>query len=148
MPTDSMSNMSNLQYGQTINNLTQEVGDNMRIATLNTRSVKNKDHLIVHQLHGTDVHLAVIKETWLEDTDTDKAWLNQSELRQSNYDILLQNRPGQKKGGAIALMYKCQHSNDITLLEITRTSTIEYLVCRLIHRNKPYHIMGLYNPNP
>ena len=120
----------------------------MRIATLNVMSVKKKDHLIVQQLHETDVDLAVITETWLKDTDTDKAWLNQSELRHSNYNILLQNRPGPKKGGGIALMYKCQYRNDITLLENTTTFTMEYLVSRLNDRNKPYHIIGLYHPPP
>ena len=103
--------------------------------------------LIVQQLHETDVDLAVITETWLKDTYTDKARLNQSELRQSNYGILLQNRPGPKKGGGIALMYKHQYSNDIALLEKTTTSMMEYLVCRLIHRNRPYHIIGLYHPH-
>ena len=39
----------------------------------------------------------MITETWLKDMDIDEAWLNQLELRQSNYDILLQNRPGAKK---------------------------------------------------
>ena len=101
----------------------------MRIATLNARSVKNKGHPIVQQLHETGVDLAVITETWLKDTDTDKTRLNQSECKQSNYDILLQNRPGQRKGGGIALMYKHQYINDITLLEKTTTSTMEYLVC-------------------
>ena len=81
--------------------------------------------------------IAVITETWLKDTDTDKALLNQSELKQSHCDILLQNRPGPKKGGSFALIYKHQYSNDITLLEKTTTSVVEYLVCRLIHRNKP-----------
>ena len=148
MPTDHMSNISNLQYVKTTDNHNQEAGNNMRIATLNTRSVKNKDHFIIQQLHETDVDLAVITKTWLKDTYTYKAWLNQSELRQSNYDILLQNRPGPKKCGGIALMYKHQYSNDITLLEKTVTSTMEYFVCRLIHRNKPYHIIGLYHPHP
>ena len=120
----------------------------MRIATLNAMSVKNKDHLIVQQLHETDVNIAVITETWLKDTDIDEAWLNQSELRQSNYNILMQNRPGQKKGGGIPLMYKHQYRNNITLLEKTTTSTMEYLMYRLIHRNTPYHIIGLYHPHP
>ena len=127
MPTDCMSNVSNQQYVKTTDNHNKEEGNNMRIAKPNARSVKNKDHLIVQQLHETDVDLAVITETWLKDTDTDKAWLNQSELRQSNYDILLQNRLGPKKGGSIALTYKHQYSNDITLLENTTTSTMEYL---------------------
>ena len=45
-------------------------------------------------------------------------------------------------------MYKHQCSNDITLLENTTTLTMEYLVWRLIHRNKPYHIIGLYHSPP
>ena len=45
----------------------------MRIATLNARSVKNKDQFIVQQVHETDAELAVITETWLKDTNTDKA---------------------------------------------------------------------------
>ena len=45
----------------------------MRIAKPNASSVKNKDHLIVKQLHETDVDLAEITETWLKDTDTEKA---------------------------------------------------------------------------
>ena len=122
--------------------------NNMRIATLNAWSVKNKDHLIVHLLLETDAGIAVITETWLKDTGIDQAWLNQSELRQSNYDILLPNRPGPKKGGGITPTYKHQYRNDITLLEKTTTLTMEYLICRLIHRNKPYHIIGLYHPQP
>ena len=72
-----MSNVSNPQYVKTTDNHNQEVCNNMRIITLNVRSIKNKDHLIVQQLHETDVDLAVITETWLKDTDTDKSWLSQ-----------------------------------------------------------------------
>ena len=72
------------------NNHNQEAAtNNMMIATLNAWSVKNKDHRIVQQLLKTDTDIAVITETWLKDTDTDDAWLNQSKLKQSNYDILL-----------------------------------------------------------
>ena len=149
IPTNCGSNISNLLFVNTTDNHNQEAASNdMRIATLNARSVRNKDHLIVQQLHETDENIAVITETWLKHTDIDEAWLNQSELRQSNYNILLQNRQGTKKGGGIALMYKHQYRNDITLLEKTTTLTMEYLICRPIHRNKPYHIIGLYHPHP
>ena len=103
----------------------EAASNNMRIATLNARSVKNKDQLIVQQLLETETDIAVETETWLNDTDVDEAWLNQSECRQSNYDVLLQNRPGSKIGGRIALMYKHQYRNDITLLEKTTTLTME-----------------------
>ena len=73
MTTDHISNVSNLQYVKTTDNHNEELGNNMRIATFNVRSVKNKDHFIVQQLHETDVDLAVITETWVMDTNTDKA---------------------------------------------------------------------------
>ena len=144
MPTNCRSNISNLLVVNTTNNHNQEeAGNNMRIATLNARSVKNKNHIIVQQLHETDMDIAVLTETWFKDTDIDEAWLNQLELRQSNYNILLQNRLGPKKCGGIVLLYKWQYRNNITLLEKTKTSTMEYLICRLIHRN----IIGLYHPH-
>ena len=120
-----MSNLNNLLYVKTADNNNEEVANNMKIATLNARSVKNKDHLIAHQLYETDMDIAVITKTWFKDTDTEKAWLNQSELKQSNYDILLQSRPDPKKGGGIVLMYKHQYSNNIALLEKTEALTME-----------------------
>ena len=82
IPTNHRSNISNLLFVNTADNHNQEAAsDNMRIATLNARSVKNKDHLIVQQLHEIDTDIAVITETWLKDTDIGKTWLNQSELR-------------------------------------------------------------------
>ena len=135
------SNISNLLFVNMTDSHNQEAAsNNMRIATFNARSVKNKDQLIVQQLLETQADLAVITQTWFKDTDIDEAWLNQLEFRQSNYDILLQNRSGPKKRDAIVLMYECQYRNDITLLEKTTILTMEYLICRLTHRNKPYHI--------
>ena len=70
IPTNCASNMSNLLFVNTTDNHNQEAASNgMRIATLNARSVKNKDHLIVQQLHETDTDIAVITETWFKDTD-------------------------------------------------------------------------------
>ena len=92
----------------TDNHNQEAASNNMMTATLNARSVKNKDHLIVQQLFETDADIAVLIDTWLKDIDVDEAWLNQLELRQSNYDILLQNRPGPKK---VAASHLCTNIN-------------------------------------
>ena len=55
----------------------------------------------------------MIPKTWLKDTEFDNSWTNQSELKQCNYDILMQNRPGPKKGGGIALIYKHEYNNKL-----------------------------------
>ena len=61
---------------------------------------------------------------------------------------MMQNRPGSKKGGGIALIYKHEYNNNIKLLEKNTTITMEYIVCKLIHKNKPVHIIGIYHPQP
>ena len=80
----------------------------MRIATLNARSYKNKDHLIVQQLHETDVDLAMITETWLKDTDTDKAWLNHQNF--SNQTMTHYCRTDQVQRKVVAL-HLCTNIN-------------------------------------
>ena len=100
----------------------------MRIATLKVRSVRNNDHLIVQELHDSNVDMSVITETWLKDTEADNSWLNQSELKQCNYDILMQNRLGPKKGEGIPLIYKHEYNNT-KLIKKDTTMTIEYIVC-------------------
>ena len=59
----------------------------------------------------------------------------------------MQNRPGPKKEGGIALIYKHKYNN-IKLLGKNKTMTMEYIFCRLMHRNKPMHIIGIYHPPP
>ena len=44
-----------------------------RIATLNVRSIKNKDHFIVNELNDNNVDKAEITEIWLKDTKEDQA---------------------------------------------------------------------------
>ena len=69
-------------------------------------SIKNKDLLLSEQLNNLNIDSSVVTETWLKDTLEDKAWLNQSELMQNSFTVRTHNRPGQKKGGGIALIHK------------------------------------------
>ena len=108
---------NNLAYAKITNNQDEEVVRNIRISTLTARSVRNKDQLIAQELHDSSVDMEVITEAWLKDTEVNNSWLYQSEFKQGNYDILTQNRPGPKKGGDIALVYKPKYNNNIKLLE-------------------------------
>ena len=136
-----MSNVNNLQYVKTNDTYNEEAGNNMRITTLNARSVKNKDHLIAQQLHETDVDIAVITKTWLKDTGMTRLGSISQNSNNQTMTYYCRTDQVQEKGSSIALMYKCQYSNNIALLKKTITSTVEYLVWRLIHRNKalPHH---------
>ena len=98
--------------------------NNIRLATLNARSVKNKDLIISQELNNHKIDITVIKETWLKDTPEDEAMTNQSELIQGNYNIKVHNRLGSKKGGGIA--HKSHYP--VQELEKGNTTTKEYAV--------------------
>ena len=65
----------------------------LKIATLNARSVKNKDQLLFQELTDNSIDIGLITETWLKDTQEDEAWVNQSALQQNSYKTWLHNRP-------------------------------------------------------
>ena len=69
---------------------------NIRIVTVNARSVKNKDQITVQEHTNNDIDAALITETWAKDTQEDLAWLNQSELCQGPFEISTHNRLGKK----------------------------------------------------
>ena len=54
---------------------------------------------------------------------------------QNNYTVKTHNRPGQKKGGGIALVHK--KSLNTEQLEQGNTPTIEYVVWKTIAYNTP-----------
>ena len=43
--------------------------------------------------------MGLLTETWLKDTPEDQTWINQSDLKQSNFEIQQYNWPGSMKGG-------------------------------------------------
>ena len=114
-------------------------------ATINMHLVKNKD-LLLSEPHNLNIDLAVLMETWLKDTPDDNAWLHQSELMENNYTVKTHNRPGQKKGGGIALVRK--KSLNTKQLEQGNKPTIKYAMWKTIASNTPIHLIGLYHPPP
>ena len=116
------------------------------IATINMNSIKNKELLLIEQLNNLNIDLVVLTETWLEDTPEDKAWLEQSKLMQNNFTVRTHNRPGQKKGGGIALIHK--KSLNVQQPGQGNTPTIEYAVWKIIANNTQLHMMGSYHPPP
>ena len=124
----------------------QEHVKTVPIATINMHSIKNKELLLNEQLNNLNIDLAVLTETWLNDTPEDKAWLDQLELMQSSFIERTHNRPGQKKGGGIALIHK--KSLNVQQLEQGNIPTTEYAVWKTKAVNTPLHLMGLYHPPP
>ena len=113
----------------------------LTIATLNARSVKNKDELLFQDLTDNNIDIGLITETWLKDMLEDEAWVNQSALQQNSYKPGLHNRSSDHHGGGLALI----HKNHIPVKELKKGNTlpIEYGVWKATIHNKTIHLMGI-----
>ena len=78
---------------------------NIGLLVLNAQSIKCKDDSIFDHLIKNLVNLAIITETWLKDTDTDKVWWESTPLNKGSYRMSISNR-SQKRGGRLSLVYK------------------------------------------
>ena len=67
----------------------------IKMVTLNARSVKNKDHYIMDCIRNFGWDLTVITEMWL--TENDQIWIDASELSKYEYKTLTKNRIGKNE---------------------------------------------------
>ena len=68
------------------------VSQHVRIATVNTRSIKNKAELVLENSHLQNLDFLAITETWLKDTDEDRAWIASSQLESDELSFQTHNR--------------------------------------------------------
>ena len=88
----------------------------------------------------------VITEMWLNDKENDKIWMDCSLFNSGNgYKISVVNRPGIKKGGGLALIYR--NSTEILVEDGTSDGqrSFEYAIWKLSIKNKNI-LVGVYHP--
>ena len=115
---------------------------NVRVGTVNTRSVKNKSDLVIETSKLENLDFLVISETWLKEED--EHWVATSSLGTDEYRIQTINRQG-KQGGGVVLLHKNRY-------QVTRDHNapqldlLEYGIWSTRVRNKILTIAGLYHP--
>ena len=120
----------------------QNLSSNVRIATVNARSVKNKLDLILETSNLENLDFLVISETWIGEDDA--AWISTSCLDNNNYRINPINRQGKQRGG-VALLHKDRYQ--VTRdLKVPQLDLLEYVIWTTRVRNKTLTIVGVYNP--
>ena len=130
-------NLVHIQLG-----IDQIYTSNVRVGTVNTRSVKNKSDLIVETSKLENLDFLVISETWLRKEDAH--WVATSSLATEEYRIQTINRQG-KQGGGVALLHKNRY-------QVTRDHNapqldlLEYGIWSTRVRNRILTIAGLYHP--
>ena len=78
---------------------------NIRILTINTQSISNKDILLHNHLFDNDMDICIASKTWLMDTTQDETWIKMSTLENWGYNINIANRK-ERSGWGLALVTK------------------------------------------
>ena len=99
-----MPNKSNLVQIK-CKSLDKKHNKNIRILTINTQSIRNKDILLHNHLCDNDMDICIASETWLMGTIQDETWIQMSTLENGGYNINIANRK-ERLGGGLALVTK------------------------------------------
>ena len=95
---------------------------------MNTQSLRNKEYVVLEDFKTNAVDLSVLMETWLDNTENDKARLLSSPLNTDGLKIYMKNRTG-NEGEGIALVSRDKYKvNALTLTELDR---FEAQVCKV-----------------
>ena len=80
-----------------------QLGKHLTLALMNMQSIKNKEELVHSILEDNRVDIAVVTETWLNSSNTDRIWIMASELDRGDYCLSSCPRTG-CRGGGVALI--------------------------------------------
>ena len=77
----------------------------LTIRTVNVRSIKGKEDLLIDSLSENVIDILLITESWLKRNNIeDEQWLNQSDFKKLNYKTYSIPRPSDQGGGGILLL--------------------------------------------
>ena len=113
-------------------------------ALINCRSVKNKSHSISSYMDENNIEICILTEIWLKDKIRDQAWINCCDLNNNGKKLILHNRPDEKRGGGLGLVY----NNNIKVKqeEHFEIDSFECVVWSLHLHPEKLHIMTVYRP--
>ena len=110
---------------------------------MNTQSLRNKKCVVLEDFKTNAVDLSVLTETWLDNTENDKARLLSSPLNTDGLKIYIKNRIGNK--GGIALVSSDKYKvNALTLAEPDRFEAQVWKV--EVYKDIILTIVGVYRP--
>ena len=131
-----MSNLINIKTStKSVSNYLE-----VRIATFDVQSVKNKD-LILHQhIWDNGIDLCVLTETWLSSKQDDKTWHSCTPLNNDPFRISISNRTGQS-GGGLALV--CDKEINVTKVSEENKQTFQYAIWKTTTNKFNAAIIGI-----
>ena len=117
----------------------------VRLMLLNARSIRNKDIEIGQYIHNNNIDLTIITETWINDSDHDKAWCMGTCL--NLLDLTYENgyTRSERKGGGIAIVYNNKNVK-LKLIKSGCTDSFEFTIWEIHNTSGNWTILGLYHP--
>ena len=117
---------------------------NIKVATVNARSIRTSVNLILDVLSTEGIDLLVITESWLTKGDESVSWLNAQGFNALGYKHDSVPRPGRRRGGGLLLVYK----KSFTLLSNKKVDIpfCEAHVWKLAKHNQCISVLGIYHP--
>ena len=120
------------------------VSNHIRIATINTRSIKNKVELVLENSNLQNLDFLAVTETWLKDTDEDRAWIETSQLESEDLTFQTHNRQN-KRGGGLGLLHRKEYQ--VTKLPSNlQLDTIEHATWKAQLGKQAITILVIYHP--
>ena len=117
--------------------------ERVSLLLLNCQSVKNKDLQIRETIDEYKADIAILTETWLNDSDNDNVWIEATELNNNGLKMDTVNRKN-RKGGGLAIIYK----SHIKMKKGRRgaTPSFEYAEWKLYFKSVTMDIVAIYRP--
>ena len=139
----NQANLRNLRQVITSNEVKQHK-QKLQFATVNARSIKPREGIILETLNDYQIDLLVTTETCLRDNEDDQQWLLGSELNRNGFQTLPINRK-KKKGGGIALTIK--NNMKVKQEDSNNYNSFEHAVWSVSYKNMPtFIVVAIYHP--
>ena len=116
----------------------------IKIGTVNTRSLKGKSQLVMEMLVKENIDLLFVTESWLKNKEEDKIWLRSQEFSKDPWQSENIPRRGQKRGGGIMLITKKYIKKQ--LIKIIKHEKFEAAIWKLSICSKELIVLGVYHP--
>ena len=98
-------NIWNLRQIATTDKNFDEIFKNIRISTVNARSIKSKENLISNELTNRRIDTLITTESWLQDNKQEKTWASSSKLGSPAFQMFTEKQKWSKRRGY------CPHYN-------------------------------------
>ena len=117
--------------------------DNMLIALVNAQSLRSKELLLHDYIKEDNIDICIVTETWIQNTEEDKAWCEISALNNDNLMLHTVNRE-EHRGGGLALVSKS--SLTISKLEMDKPNSFEAAKWKVSLLGKSITVIAVYRP--